>query len=81
MTFRSIWYGVFCIGLLIANDKLYANDLNKSERHAFHVESFVEGLGIPWGMAFLPDGRLLVSEREGRLRLVDREGNLSNPLN
>ena len=32
------------------------------------------------GAWLFADGRLLVSEREGRLRLVDREGNLSNPL-
>ena len=31
-------------------------------------------------MAFLPDARLLVSEREGRLRLVDRDGTLFTPL-
>jgi glucose/arabinose dehydrogenase len=34
----------------------------------------------PWGMAFLPDGRLLVSERPGRLRLIGRDGKLSAPL-
>ena len=38
------------------------------------------GLEHPWGLAFLPDGRMLVSERPGRLRLVGRDGALSEPL-
>ena len=37
------------------------------------VETLVEGLAHPWGMAFLPDDGLLVTEREGRLQLVDRD--------
>jgi glucose/arabinose dehydrogenase len=44
------------------------------------VETFAQGLVHPWSLAFLPDGRLLVTERPGRLRLVDREGRLSRPL-
>ena len=42
--------------------------------------SVVSGLEHPWGLAFLPDGRMLVTERPGRLRIVDRNGRLSAPL-
>jgi glucose/arabinose dehydrogenase len=38
------------------------------------------GLEHPWAVTFLPDGRMLVTERPGRLRLVGRDGQLSAPL-
>jgi glucose/arabinose dehydrogenase len=41
-----------------------------SEKHRFKVVSLTTGLANPWSVAFLPDGRKLVSEREGRLRLI-----------
>ncbi len=43
-------------------------------------EVLVDGLEIPWGIAPLPDGRLLVTERTGRLRLVGADGSLGEPL-
>jgi aldose sugar dehydrogenase len=44
------------------------------------VETVARGLEHPWALAFLPDGRMLVTERPGRLRIVDREGRLSAPF-
>lgn len=46
----------------------------------FKVETVATGLNFPWGMAFLPDGRLLVTERVGRLRILTTTGNISAPL-
>ena len=46
----------------------------------FRAVDFATGLERPWGGAFLPDGRLLVTERPGRMRLVGRDGRVSEPL-
>jgi len=45
----------------------------QSEKHAFRVVTLVEGLANPWSLAFLPDGRMLVTERPGRLRVVSKD--------
>jgi glucose/arabinose dehydrogenase len=47
-----------------------------TQEHSFRVVKLVEGLEHPWSLAFLPDGRLLVTERPGRLRIVRRDGKL-----
>jgi glucose/arabinose dehydrogenase len=48
---------------------------------AFDVVTVTEGLVSPWGLAFLPDGRMLVTEKPGRLRIVSADGKqLSEPV-
>mgnify|MGYP001296074852 FL=1 len=47
-----------------------------SEKHAFRTVVLTENLEHPWSLAFLPDGRMLVSERSGRLRLISAKGEL-----
>ncbi|MGH8726055.1 MAG: PQQ-dependent sugar dehydrogenase [Burkholderiales bacterium] len=42
----------------------------RSNEHSFRVVKVVEGLEQPWSVAFLPDGRMLISEKAGRLRVV-----------
>jgi len=44
------------------------------------IQTVASGLDHPWALTFLPDGRMLVTERPGRLRIVNAEGQLSSPI-
>jgi aldose sugar dehydrogenase len=57
---------------LFTNLASAADSAIRSEKHAFRVVPVVEGLAHPWSMAWLPDGRMLVTERAGRLRVVGK---------
>ncbi len=51
-----------------------------SEHYDLGVVTLVEGLDHPWGLAFLPGGAMVVTEREGAVRVVDARGRLGAPL-
>lgn len=52
----------------------------RTEAASLRVVTVASGLENPWGMAFLPDGRILVTERPGRMRVVSKDGTVSPPL-
>jgi glucose/arabinose dehydrogenase len=51
----------------------------KSEKQTVKLEVVAKDLETPWGIAFLPDGRLLITERPGRIRIVEK-GKLLPPV-
>lgn len=55
-------------------------DADDDERSDLDLVTVTAGLEHPWGMAFLPDGRVLVTERPGRLRIIERDGQKGPPL-
>ncbi|MDH4396657.1 MAG: PQQ-dependent sugar dehydrogenase [Limnobacter sp.] len=64
--------GVAGLGLLLT----HADGVQAQQSEAYKIETVAEGLRNPWSIAFLPDGRALVTEREGRLRLIQSDGKL-----
>ena len=55
-------------------------DAGDDERSDLDLITITAGLEHPWGMAFLPDGRVLVTERPGRLRIIERDGKAGPPI-
>ncbi len=52
----------------------------RSTEGVVRAETVASGLENPWSLEFLPDGRMLVTERPGRLRIVGTDGTLSAPI-
>lgn len=69
-----ILVGAFSLHAVMRPDREFAIENYPAER--YRVSILVDGLEKPWGMARLPDGRLLITERKGTVRVVDAEGAL-----
>jgi glucose/arabinose dehydrogenase len=78
----SLLMAVMLLGACTAGtpESVAGDRVIETERVRVSVTTVASGLEHPWGMAFLPDRRILVTERPGRLRLVAPDGTLSAPL-
>ena len=52
----------------------------QSERVTFALEEVIDGLGIPWGLAFISDTQILITEREGSVKLLDTQSKTLTPV-
>jgi len=83
---RSDRYGALfaaAITILFIAACMATNDSTRIARAAdqlFRIVTVAEGLERPWGITFLADGDLLVTERPGALRRVSKDGALSEPI-
>jgi glucose/arabinose dehydrogenase len=78
-------FGAVFLGLALLTSPALAQEAPRSPtpkpvKLAAKVTDVAVGLEHPWGVELLPDGRFLVTERPGRLRVVNRDGRLSAPL-
>ena len=69
----------FCVTVPPATAQITKAPAQTTKR-VIKLETIAKRLNHPWGLAFLPDGRLLVTERPGRMRIVSKDGKLSKPL-
>ena len=87
LTDQQVWQMVAYLRTQTANLKdkpVYVPDPDgqviTSEKQTFKMEILARNLETPWGLAFLPDGRLLITERPGRLRIVQDGKLLPEPV-
>lgn len=82
----SLWIVACSSSVTVKTDSHYfpaelpTSDIIQSEKLAFRTQVVASGLRNPWSMAFLPDGRVLVTERPGTVRIIENGNLLEAPL-
>ena len=78
---KALPFGLSLAALSIAAMAANAHAETIDSRWAtVQVETIAEGLAHPWGLAFLGNGRLLITERPGHMRIVEADGSLGEPI-
>lgn len=75
-----IRFAAVSLSVLALSSASQAQDVIESEQADFIIETVTGGLEYPWSIAFLPTGEYLVTEREGRLRVIDEDGLRDAPV-
>ncbi len=75
---HTLFFRLAVVSMLLASPMAShaADEVINTGKHALRLSTVVNGLENPWGMAFLPDGRMLITERPGRLRVISKDGQL-----
>lgn len=90
MTIRTLTFFPFFLAMILfscsdAGKDSKANEAgtisnDSSSKEGFSIQILTSGLDHPWGMDFLPDGRLLITERSGSLRILNSDNSLSDEI-
>ena len=71
----------FAAAIMLAAPAAHAGTQSiDTEKYSLRVVTVAKGLAEPWSLAWLPDGRMLVTEKTGQMRIVAKNGKLSKPL-
>ena len=71
---KCLMLAIWVVFAIKAEDSDWDTRIVKTEKVSFQVETYADGFEIPWGMAFLPDNRMMVTDRIGDLWIVEKDG-------
>ena len=71
---KFLMISICFVSTIKAEDSDWDTRIVKTEKVSFKVETYADGFEIPWGMAFLPDNRMMVTDRIGDLWIIEKDG-------
>jgi glucose/arabinose dehydrogenase len=80
MNIKTLAFAAAPAALVAATPALAVDETFDSQAGQVRVQTFADGLVNPWAIAFLPEGGLLVTEKQGNLRAVGEDGALGEPI-